>query len=100
MMRPLSFCLLATIALGTHASAQDRPSLFSQPNNAAPSTPTVLCGTTIIPANPKVDPKAIRPAPRGNFTLRLAQPTACAPRSSALRDNIGNRLPQISGPRR
>lgn len=99
-MRFLSLLAFATMALGTPAAAQDRPSLFATPGDPVPSQRTVICGTTIVPANPKVDPKAVKPAPRGGFTLRLVEPSICAPRSSALRNDIGVRLPQIFGPKR
>jgi hypothetical protein len=87
-MRSLILLAIAIAALGAHAAAQDRR-----------SPPTVLCGTTIMSADPKIDSKAVKPAPRGQFTLRVVQPRVCAPRAVAQR-TIGDRLPQIFGPRR
>jgi len=45
----------------------------------APAQPTVVCGMTLVPADPKVDPKMKTAAPdRGvTFTLRTIQPATC-----------------------
>jgi hypothetical protein len=42
-------------------------------------TPKIVCGTTIIPADPKVDPKAIKPAPDSAtyFRMRPVTPKIC-----------------------
>ena len=43
--------------------------------------PTVVCGMTVVPADPKVDPK-MRVAPRPNgtkYTMTMAPPTVCKP---------------------
>ena len=43
-------------------------------------TPRVLCGTTLIPADPKLDAKILRPVPEGDgskFTLKFVTPPAC-----------------------
>ena len=39
----------------------------------------VLCGTTLLPADPKVDPKIRTSAPKGHgrSTMRIVQPKAC-----------------------
>jgi hypothetical protein len=43
--------------------------------------PSVICGMTVVPADPRVDPK-IRVAPPANgttFTLTVVPPTVCKP---------------------
>jgi hypothetical protein len=41
--------------------------------------PKVTCGTTVVPADPKVDPKAIKPVPdqATTHTIRQVPPGAC-----------------------
>ena len=41
--------------------------------------PKVRCGMTVIPADPKVDPKAIKPVPdqTTQHTIRKVPPAAC-----------------------
>jgi hypothetical protein len=45
----------------------------------APATPTIVCGMTMIPADPKIDPKMkVAPPDRGVvFTMRTVQPSIC-----------------------
>lgn len=47
--------------------------------NAA-QKPSVVCGMTLIPADPRVDPK-IRVAPSDNvaYTMRIVEPRICKP---------------------
>ena len=48
-------------------------------DEAQPAGPSVVCGMTVIPADPKIDPK-IRVAPSNTgvtFTMRAIQPTVC-----------------------
>ena len=48
---------------------------------AARSEPAVICGMTVVPADPKVDPK-MRVAPPANgtkFTITVVPPTVCKP---------------------
>ena len=41
--------------------------------------PKVVCGTTVIPAQPAVDPKSILKMPEGRkFTMRSVRPQLCA----------------------
>jgi hypothetical protein len=50
------------------------------PAVAAPTgKPVVVCGMTLVPADPKVDPKMRVNAPDGGvaFTMRAIQPTVC-----------------------
>jgi hypothetical protein len=47
----------------------------------AAQEPAVICGMTVVPADPKVDPK-IRVAPPANgttFTMTVVPPTVCKP---------------------
>lgn len=86
------------IALGAPVAAQ-APTPWSQPpTQSAPGGPTVICGTTVIPANPAVDPLFIQPAPRGTFTMRTMQSGACHGSRDAVR--LQQRLPQFLGPKR
>jgi hypothetical protein len=41
--------------------------------------PKVTCGMTVVPADPKLDPKAIKPAPdrTTKYTIRQVPPGAC-----------------------
>jgi len=45
----------------------------------AQATPTVICGMTMIPADPRVDPKMkVAAEERGTiFTMRVVPPTVC-----------------------
>lgn len=51
----------------------------SQPPTLA--KPKVVCGMTIIPADPSLDPKFARTPPdrSTNFTMRVIEPTICKP---------------------
>lgn len=43
---------------------------------------TMVCGMTVIPANPAVDPKSIKKAPTDRkYTMRSVPPPACAQES-------------------
>jgi len=47
---------------------------------APASRPSVICGMTVVPADPAIDPK-IRVAPRDNgvkFAMKVVEPTVCA----------------------
>jgi hypothetical protein len=40
--------------------------------------PRVTCGMTVIPADPKIDPKAVKPAPdHPKGTIRQVPPSTC-----------------------
>ena len=73
------------------------PGLFGQPKKApnppkvdwnwrpdtvpGPAQPAVICGMTVVPADPKVDPE-MRVAPRPNgtkYAMTMAPPTVCKP---------------------
>jgi hypothetical protein len=92
--------VVLTFALVQPASAQTfsyDPGLFGQPKKVAnppkvdwnwrpgavpgPAQPAVICGMTVVPADPKVDPK-MRVAPRANgttYAMTVAPPTVCTP---------------------
>jgi len=72
----------------------------------APATPpvrpaerTVVCGLTVLPVDPKVDPSMTRPAPTGQFTLRTVTPSTCRAFATR-RTELPLRLPTILGPKR
>jgi hypothetical protein len=88
-----------SLAVAVPAAAQGLkvPEMFWQPRPApappkvdwnwrpsaepAPARPSVVCGMTVIPADPKIDPK-IRVAPPNNgvkYTLKVVEPTVCKP---------------------
>ena len=52
-----------------------------------PAPPTVICGMTLVPADPRVDPRMRVEAPeRGvTFTMRTVPPTICKTPSSPVR---------------
>ncbi|HEY1306948.1 MAG TPA: hypothetical protein VGF24_25515 [Vicinamibacterales bacterium] len=42
------------------------------------STPKVVCGMTVIPASPALDPNSVKPAPRDKkYTMRSVPPPMC-----------------------
>jgi len=45
----------------------------------APAKPAVVCGMTVVPADPKVDPKMrVAPADTGTrYVLKVVEPTVC-----------------------
>jgi hypothetical protein len=50
-----------------------------QADAAQPAKPSVVCGMTVIPADPKMDPK-MRVTPldtRTKYVLKVAEPTVC-----------------------
>jgi hypothetical protein len=50
---------------------------------AALRAPTVMCGMTVIPATPEVDPKSIKKAPTDKkYTMRSVPPSICTQDSS------------------
>ena len=46
---------------------------------AQAARPAVICGMTVIPADPKIDPKmAVKPKDTGTkYTLKMVEPTTC-----------------------
>jgi hypothetical protein len=66
------------------AFARIVPALAQSPHATTPlwanvfSEPKVVCGMAVVPANPSVDPKMVKPVPEGGFTMRIVPPPACA----------------------
>lgn len=59
-----------------------RPSERSQATQpSTPATPKVVCGMTVFPADPSIDPKfAVTPPDRATkYTMRAIDPTICKP---------------------
>ena len=53
---------------------------MQQRNDApSPSEPRIVCGMTIIPADPKIDPKMVIERPRDDvrYTMRSIEPSVC-----------------------
>ena len=48
---------------------------------ALAAAPSVVCGMTLIPADPKIDPKIRVPSQDGRvrYTIRSVEPTICKP---------------------
>lgn len=86
--------VLADAQLPFSASRFDGAQLFRQyrrpppappsaPSNPALSVPwpapTVKCGMTMIPGDPKIDPGILKPQVRGSarFTIRAVEPALC-----------------------
>ena len=99
-IRALVICFV--VASGSVAIAQGIP---SQPRvaplfGAQPRTPDVICGTRVFRADPNIDPKFVKPAPPGMFTLRTVQPPVCGGTLSRPLAELKQRLPQFLGPKR
>jgi hypothetical protein len=62
--------------------------------------PLVVCGTTILRADPRVEQRFLKPTPPGNFTLRTVRPTICRDALASRTDEPRMRLPYFLGPRR
>jgi hypothetical protein len=75
--------LLAMVAaLSGDAMAQDRlseKSLSFRPQVLTLRQPTVVCGMTVIPADPSIDPgiRFTPPKDTTTFTIRAVQPELC-----------------------
>jgi hypothetical protein len=85
------------LAIAPDVAAQtDRP---AQMPTVRPQ-PQVICGTRIVPADPRIDRQFVKPSPPGVFTLRTWKPPICS--EAVLKDasELKNRLPQIAGPKR
>lgn len=54
---------------------------FAEPAPAQAPKPSVICGMTVVPADPKVDPKMTvrRPDNGTKYTLKVVEPTVCKP---------------------
>ncbi len=54
-------------------------SLPSQAGLPSAQSPTIVCGMTLVPADPKIDPRILVPAPTRGVTpsMRIVTPTIC-----------------------
>ncbi len=65
-------------ALGAQITPPNAPLKGPAPPPATSASPTVVCGMTLIPANPGVDRAMKRAAPSDRqFTIRAVEPTVC-----------------------
>lgn len=60
---------------GVEAVAQPQPT----PRRAPAAEPKVVCGMTLIPADPQIDPRFAIPIPQDGtrFTIRAIEPPVC-----------------------
>lgn len=89
------------LAMGPDLAAQSDPPAqppvaLQQPSPQA----RVLCGTTVLPANPRVDPQIVKPKPLGNFTLQTVSPAMCRDTFATRTGELRQRLPYFFGPKR
>ena len=99
MRSAVAFAGVLALVLAQPAAAQTfklDPDLFGQKNpipkppkvdwnwrpsagQAQPPKPSVVCGMTVMPADPKIDPKmAVKPQDtRTKYTLKVIEPTIC-----------------------
>jgi hypothetical protein len=92
--------LVFVVATAANLAAQsERP---AQPRtNVRPSPqPRVVCGMTIVPADPRIDPAIVKPTPPGHFTLRTLRPAMCGEGVVAGVHELKQRLPYFLGPKR
>jgi hypothetical protein len=102
--------VILTSLLPLKAQTPPKPALPSLSIPLKTPGSTVVCGTTILAGKPALDPKFVKPAPEGHFTLQVATPRMCATESSALntrglpvvvpRGELPDRLPMFLGPQR
>jgi hypothetical protein len=101
-MRTVVALAVGALAVGAAATAAAQelkaPPFFNQtPRSAKPpkvdwnwrpaveqadtARPSVVCGMTVVPGDPKVDPKmaATPHDTRTKYTLKVAEPTVCKP---------------------
>ena len=88
------------VASGSVAMAQVSFLTPRQPPVAPQSGADILCGTRVFRADPKIDPKIARPVPRGSFTLKIVDPSACRDSFPTAAVELKQRLPQFLGPKR
>ena len=71
-----------------------------QPSVAPRPGANIICGTRVFRADPKVDPKIAKSAPRGTFTLKVFEPPVCRDTFPTAAVELKQRLPQFLGPKR
>jgi hypothetical protein len=107
MRTVIAFAVVAVVWLGAASSARAQGNLVPKPGGAftppqgskplfpsilknqeearlrlearaALRAPTAMCGMTVIPATPEVDPKSIKKAPTDKkYTMRFVPPSMC-----------------------
>ena len=79
---PQSKPLIPEVLKNREAMEQARRHLQSVRDSNAP---TAVCGMTVFPATPEVDPKSIKKAPTDKkFTMRLVPPPMCGSEASTV----------------
>jgi hypothetical protein len=68
--------------------------------SARPRTPQVICGIRVFRADPSIDPKFVKAAPHGTFTLRTLRSPVCHDTFSTPSAELKQRLPQFLGLKR
>jgi hypothetical protein len=69
-----------SVDLLARARAALRTAQQKQLLEPSPQKPRVVCGMTIVPADPKIDAAIMHPAPNSDaskFTLQIVTPPAC-----------------------
>jgi hypothetical protein len=99
------FAFLFALTLASDAAAQIATSPDTPPRRLiggrqSSPPPRVVCGTTIIAADPRIDEGFVKPAPSGNFTLRAVRPPVCRDSFASRTDDVKLRLPYFLGPKR
>jgi len=94
------FVVVCTIAIGAGLAAQSARPAHPQVTVTRSPQMRVLCGTTILFADPRIDRQMVTPTPPGNFTLRTMRPTMCRETLAPRIDELKQRLPYFFGPKR
>jgi hypothetical protein len=95
--------LIVLFALSLASDAVAQVNREPQPpvgNRQSSLAPRVVCGTTIFPADPRIDQGFVKPAPPGTFTLRAVRPPVCRDTFASRTDDVSKRLPYFFGPKR
>ena len=96
--RTLVACFV--IASGNVGSAQVSFLPSRQPSVAPQPGASILCGTRVFLADPRVDPKIAKPVPGGTFTLKTIAPRICRDTFPSAAAELKQRLPQFLAPKR
>ena len=96
--RTLTACFV--VASGSVAMAQVSFLPSRQPSVAPQPGASIVCGTRIFRADPRVDQKIAKPVPSGTFTLKTIEPRICRDTFPTAVAELKQRLPQFLGPKR
>ena len=89
------------LTIGPDLAAQSNTGVLPRIELQQPSPRArVLCGTTIFPADPRVDQRMVKPTPPGTFTLRTVPPPMCRDSFARGTGAVKERLPYFFGPKR